>query len=90
MQNRVTNKMSLVICQFSWSVDVSCACCVSYCIMFSSGMSEGFLSWYVFITCWILMFRIQDVCIKFCEKITKVVIEIYLLIHVVFSDASLI
>jgi len=59
-------------------------------LMYLSGMSEGFLSWYVFITCWMLMFQNKrHVCIKFCEKITKAVIETYLLIHVVLSDASL-
>jgi len=59
-------------------------------LMFLSGMSEGFLSWYVFITCWMLMFQnTRRVCLKFCEKITKAVIETYMLIHLVLSDASL-
>jgi hypothetical protein len=59
-------------------------------LVFLSGMSEGFLSWYVFITCWILMFQnTRHVCFKFCLKITKAVVETYLLINVVLSDASL-
>jgi hypothetical protein len=59
-------------------------------LVFLSGTSEGFLSWYVFITCWILMFQnIRYVCLKFCEKIKKAVIETDLLIYIVLSDASL-
>jgi len=47
-------------------------------------------SWYVFITCWMLMFQnTRHVCLKFCENITKAVIETDLLIHIVLSHASL-
>jgi hypothetical protein len=58
-------------------------------LVFLSGTSEGFLSWYVFITSWMLVFQnTRHVYLKLCEKITKAGIETDLLIYVVLSDAS--
>lgn len=67
-----------------------CHMCVVFLIVlvFLSGMSVGFLSWYIFITSWMLIQITSYICIKFCGKIRKAVIETYLLIHVVLSDAS--